>query len=205
MKIKQDDGSEIEVFTADEVAARETAVRTAVEGEYKPKLTEAEQKLAEAAKAAGDRAREFGEFRKLSEEQVAKLSEAERVIYENGLLLQAEREKNAAAAKTARETSITAAIRARVGTDQKVFDRVRTMYDLVNLDDATPEGVAARAAAALGALGQTEPDLLASIGLTAGGGYQPPQRQEGDKSFADTEAGKQGAALLGLMVEEPKK
>lgn len=205
MRIKQDDGTEIEVFTAEEVTARETAVRTAVEGEYKPQLTEAQQKLVEAATAASKRAVEFGEFRKLSEEQVTKLSEAERIIYENGVLLQTEREKGVAAAKTARETSIAAAIRARVGTDQKVLDKVRSMYDLINLEDLTPEAIAARVSAAVGALGQTEPDLLASIGLTVGGGYQPPQTQEGDKSFADTEAGKAGAAALGLLVEEPKK
>lgn len=205
MKVKQDDGTEIEVFTAEEVTAREAAVRTAVEGEYKPQLTEAQQKLAEAATAAAKRAAEFGEFRKLSDEQVTKLSDAERIIYENGLLLQAERDKNATATKTARDTAIATAIRARVGTDQKVFDKVREMYNLITLDDATPEGIAARAAAALGALGQTEPDLLASIGLTAGGGYQPPQQQQGDKSYADSEAGKAGAEALGLMTEAPKE
>lgn len=205
MKFKQEDGTEIDVFTAEEVTAREAAVRTAVEGEYKPQLTEAQQKLNEANIAAAKRAEEFGQFRKLSDEQVAKLDEAQRIVYQNGLLLQQERDKNAEATKVARETSISAAIRTRVGTDQKVFDKVRSMYDLVTLADQSPEQIAARVAAAVGALGQTEPDLLASIGLTASGGYQPPQQQQGDKTFADSEAGKAGAAALGLMTEAPKE
>lgn len=204
MKIEHE-GAEIEVYTADEVAARETAARTAVEGEFKPKLTDAETKLADANKRLSERAGEFAQFRKLNEEQVAKLSVAERTIYENQVAMQQKDEQIAANNKKVYESAVVAAIKGKIGADQALFDKVKGMYDLINLDDATPEGIAARVNAALGAIGGTQPDLLAAAGVSFGS-HEPPKPKEQEKAtFADSEAGKAGAAELGIMVEAPKK
>lgn len=200
----QEDGTEIEVFTADEVAVKETSVRTAIESEYKPKLTKAEEDLADAMTRAGERATEFGQLRKLSEEQVAKLSVAERTIYENQVKLDEERAKNVTAAETAHKSAVEAAIRAKVGTDTKLFDKIKAMYGLVQLEDASAEQIAIRVNAAIGAIGQTEPDLLAAAGFTLGGAFEPPKQQVAEEGFADTERGKEGADELGLITEPPK-
>lgn len=197
------DGQEVEVYTAAEHNAAVAAAETKLKGEYDPKITDLTGKLTDAEKAAKERAGEFKEFRKLSDEQVEKLSVAERTIYQNTLLLAEKDVKLAESAKTTRETAITAAIASKV-SDAKVATEIRKMYDLIGLDDSTPEGIVARTQAALGALGANQPDLLASVGL-GGGTFEPPARQENKDSFADTPAGKALADELGLVIEAPKK
>lgn len=196
------DGVETEVFTEADVAAREAAVKS----EFEPKLTAAETEKVRLEGLLKDRAEEFKGFRKLSDEQVAKLDVAQRTIYENGLALEAEREKNAGYAKTAKESSIAAAVRAKVGTDAKLFEEAMKMYQLVGIDDNTPEGISARATAAFGALSTSQPDLLASAGFSLGGGFAPPEeKSKGEQTFADTDAGKEFAKSMGMVIEPPKK
>lgn len=195
------DGVETEVFTAADVTARETAVR----GEFEPKLTAAQQEADRLSGLLKERAEEFKGFRKLSDEQVEKLDIASRTIYENGLALEAEREKNAGYAKAAKESAIDVAIRSKVGTDAKLFEEAKKMYQIVGLEDNTPEGIAARATAAFGALSTSQPDLLASAGFSFGGGFAPPEeKSKGEQTFADTDAGKEFAKKMGMVIEPPK-
>lgn len=194
------DGAEVEVYTADEVTARETAARDAAAGEWKPKYEQTTAELAEARKALGNRAEEFSQFRKMSDEQKAKLTEQDRVIYENQLALNAEREKNVASEKVQKEAAVTSAIRSKVGSDEKLFAKVKGMYDVLGLDGNTPEQIASKVAAAIGALGGTEPDLLAAAGFSVGG-FEPPKQGNDKASFADSEGGKGLAAALGLKTE----
>lgn len=196
-------GEEVEVYTAAEVTERETAAKKAVTDEFTPKLTAAEAETKRLEGVLEVRSGEIRGIKKLSDDAVSKLTAAERVIYENGLELAKANEKNAEIAKASHESAVIAAIRTKTGTDQKLFDETKKMYEILGLDDGTPEGINARAAAALGALGGTQPDLLAAAGFV-GGNYAPPVQKEGDKSFADSEAGKAGAAELGLMTEAPK-
>lgn len=196
------DGIETEVFTAAEVEAAKTAVK----GEYEPKLTAAEAEKVRLDGLLKERAEEFKGFRKLNDEQVAKLDASQRVIYENGLALEKEREINAGHAKAAKDAAIATAVRAKVGTDAKLFEEAMKMYQIITLDDTSAEGIAARATAAFGALTTSQPDLLASAGFTLGGGFAPPQEGDGEKkSFADTDAGKDFAKKMGLQTEAPKK
>lgn len=196
-----DADKEIEVFTAEELAAKSAEI----EGLWKPQVEKLTGDLTEAQKAATARAREFGEFRKLSDEQVTKLGAAERIIYENQLAMAEKDTKLAEADKKAYESSVDQAIRAKVGNDPKLIEKAKAMYSLIGLSDVTPEEIQARAAAAVGALTQTEPDLIASLGIGTNGTFVPPVvKKDGDKSFSDTEAGKAGAAELGLTLE-PKK
>lgn len=198
-------GEEVEVFTAAEVQERETTVRTAVEGEYKPKVTELETKLTDAQKAATLRAEEFGQLRRLTDDQKLKLSATELALYENQVTLDDERKKTAASADAAKKSSIEAAIRAQVGVDQKVFDEAKKMYELIGIEDNTPEGITTRVKAAIGALGTTAPDLLAAAGFSSGS-FEPPKPANKDsESYADSEAGKAAAADLGIILEAPKK
>lgn len=196
------DGVETEVYTAAEVEVQ----RAGVKAEYEPKLTAAEAETVRLDGLLKERADEFKGFRKMNEDQVAKLTAAERIIYENGLALEKEREINAGHAKTAKESAIAKAVRAKVGTDTKLFEEALKMYQLVGIDDTTPEGITARATAAFGALSTTQPDLLASAGFSSGGGFAPPVEQnENDKGFGTTDAGKAFAERMGMLVEPPKK
>lgn len=202
------DGVEVDVFTSEEVAAREAGVRTTVEGEYKPKLTAAETETARVAKLLEDRTKEFGqartEFKRLSDEQYAKLDEKDKVIYDNQLLL-ADKDKTITESnQKAKESAIDSAIRAKVGSDANLFTKVKEMYGLINLEDLTPDAISVRVAAALGAIGTTAPDLLAAAGFSSGG-FEPPQRDVGKESFADTERGKEIAKSLGISLEAPKQ
>lgn len=196
------DGVETEVFTAEEVEAAKTAVK----GEYEPKLTAAEAEKVRLDGLLKERAEEFKGFRKLNEEQVAKLDASQRVIYENGLALEKEREINAGHAKTAKDAAIDTAIRAKVGKNDKLFEETKKMYEIVGINDTTVEGIAKRATAAFGALASDQPDLLASAGFASGGNFSPPLEGEGDdKGFGTTEAGKDFAKKMGLIIEPPKK
>lgn len=198
------DGVETDVYTAAEVAERETATRTAVEGEWKPKFETTEKDLKEARTSLAARAGEFAQFRKLSDEQVAELAEKDRIIYENQLAIVDANKKNEESTRLAHDSSVDAAIRSKVGTDQKLFEETKKMYDLLGLEDNTPQGITQRAAAAFGAVSQTAPDLLATAGFSSGSFAPPEQGGGGEKSFADTDAGKAGAAELGIITEAPK-
>lgn len=200
------DGVETEVYTAAEVAERETAARTAAEGEWKPKFEDVSGKLTKAEEAAAARAVEFGQFRKLSEDQVKQLSEKDAIIYANQLALQAEREKFAAADKLVYDSTVDTAIRKLTGSDQKLFDETRKMYELVGLDDASPDAITQRAKVAFAGIAQTQPDLLSAAGFSASGGsFEPPKaKEEAQQTYATTDAGKDMAKKLGLDVPEKK-
>lgn len=200
-------GEEVEVFTADEVAARETAARAAVTGELTPKLTEAQKEVERVSGLLNARTAEFGQFRKLSDDQVAKLNVTELALYENQKLLAEANEKNTTATADAHKKAVEAAIRAKVGTNEDLFKKVSDMYTIVTLDDSTPEALARRVSAALGALGTTEPDLLAAAGFVPNSSFEPvkPANETADEGFGATPAGKAFADELGLIIEAPKK
>lgn len=202
------EGQEVDVFTTEEVAAREAAARAAVEGEWKPKYETAEQERVRTQGILEARTKEFGQaregFKRLSDEQYAKLEEKDKIIYDNQLTIHSNNEKIAESDKKTKESAIDSAIRVKVGGDATLFAKVKDMYALVNLEDVTPEQMQIRVNAALGAVGTTSPDLLAAAGF-GGGSFEPPRRDEGSTSFADTERGKDLAKSLGILIEEPKK
>lgn len=206
-KILDEDGvTEVEMFTADELAAARTSAATETEGKFKPQLDEMGAKLTAAEQRAANRSQEMSEFRKLSEAQVLKMTETERALYENQQILAAEREKNAGADKKAYDAAVSAVIRAKVGKSEDLFKKVHDMYQIVNLEDITPEQMAMRANAAFGAIATTEPDLLAAAGFGPGGSFEPnAQQKKSDTSFADTERGQAGADELGLLTKPPEK
>lgn len=205
MKVEDEKGEMIEVYTAAEVAERETAAKTAVEGEYKPKLTAAESEKARLEGLLEVRSGEFKEFRRLSDEQKTKLSAAELVNYENTLIIQKEREERAKLEKDSKEKTVKAAIKSKAGTDDKLAEKMQTLYDAVNVEANTPEEIEKKVGMVLGAIGATEPDLLANVAGFSGGSYTPPQPKKDEKSFGETDAGKAMANELGLKLEADKK
>lgn len=202
MIITKDDGTEIEVYTAEEVQAKLQEEVTKVK---EPIETE----LANARKALSERAGQFAQFRKLNEETVAKLSEAERVIYENSLALEEARIAREAADKQVVDSMVETAIRAKAGKDEKLVAKMRDMWSIIGIDAVTPESIENKARMVLGAISTTEPDLLASVAGFSGSSSWTPDPVStttvAEKSFADTDAGKAIANELGLKLEVDKK
>ena len=201
MKVTQEDGSEIEVYTAAEVKTQ----LDAKEAEFKPKLTEAQEALQKANEALGARANEFKQFRELSKETLAKLSEAERVNYENGLALKKAQDEREVSEKKMREANIDSVLRNKAGKDEKLFTKMKDMWAVIGIDAQTAEQMEHKSNMILGAIGATEPDLLAGVAGFSGS-YKPPV-EEGDdkKSFGDSERGAAGAAELGLKLKPDEK
>ena len=169
-------------------------------------ITNLETELGGAKKALGERATEFAQFRKLNEEQLGKLTVAERTIYENGLALEEQRQKNLKLEGERTQAAIDTAIRAKVGTDDKLFAKVKEMWPVVAIETVTPQDIERKTLAVLGVIGTTEPDMVASVAGFGGGSYKPPVvKKEGEVAFGETEACKAAANELGLITEPPKK
>ena len=200
------DGKEVEFYSADDLAA----AKTAVEGEWKPKVDELTGKLEKAISDGRSKSKSITDFKELTDAQYAKLGEAEQTIYDNQKLI-ADQGKIISAADQKAYDSARAGVISKVANGNKdLVEKITAMYDLVGLEDDTPEKMEIRARAARGALGETQPDLLNSLGFV-GGGWAPKPKEDtsdGKKTFADTDAGKAGAAELGLKInytDEEKK
>lgn len=200
-KLYDAEGIEVEAFLPDEVTAKVNEAVTTKETEFTTVKKGLEGELTEAKKALGSRANEFAQFRKLNDDAVAKLSEAERLIYENQLALKEEREKNTVAEKARMDATVDSALRAKAGTDEKLFGKMKDMWSIIGIDAQTPEAIENKTKMILGAISSTEPDLVASVAGFSSGSWTPPEvKKEGEKSYADTEAGKAAANALGLKL-----
>ena len=167
-------------------------------------LSSKEAEIIEAKKALADRAGEFRQFRKLSDDSIAKLSITEKTLYDNNLLLQEQMEKNKQLEKSAYENKIDSVLRSKAGNDEKLFQKMKDTWSIIGVDAQTPEQIELKSKMVLGAISVSEPNLVAN---TSGfsGGYMPPVPQgQAEKSFADTEQGKAFAADLGLITEIKK-
>ena len=204
MKIVNDEGTEIEVYTADEVQSQIAAK----EAEFGKTKAQIELERDEARKALSERTGEFAQFRKLREEDLAKLNAAERTIYENGLALEEARLARETADKKALDNMVDSTIRAKVGSDEKLFSKMKDMWAVIGIEANTPDAIENKARMVLGAISTTEPDLLANVSGFSGGSWKPETNNNDNsenKSFADTDAGKSIAAELGLKLEIDKK
>lgn len=205
MKIKQEDGSEVEVFTAEEVQAKVSDEVKKKETEFGKVQTGLESQLTEAKTALGERAKEFVQFRKLNAETVQKLSVTERALYENQLVQEKKDEERTLKEKEQQKASVDSAIRAKAGNNEKLFTKMKEVWDVIGIDATTPEQISSKLGMVIGAISSSQPDLVASIGDFRGS-HMPPELGggAGNKSFADTEKGKAGAAELGLIIEVKK-
>lgn len=199
--IVNDKGEDIEVYTAEEMNAQVDEKLKAKDEEFGVKLTAKEQELADARKALGDRAGEFKQFRKISDEAVQKLGVAERTIYENQLLMQQMKEEGEAKNKQSLDNTIDMAIRAKTGGDEKLYTKIKETYSVINLEANTSEQITNKINMAIGAIGITEPNILAELGSFQGGSFQPKiDDTNKEKTYADTDAGKGLAAQIGLKL-----
>jgi len=207
-KLYDESGAEVTAYLPEELDTKVSEAIKAKEAEFNPKLKEKEDELLKAKTALGERANQFATFRKLNDETVAKLSEAERVIYENGLALAKAQDDRAVVEKNNLEALIDSSIKAKVGTDEKLVTKVKDMWKVFGIEATTPQQIEQKTNMILGALNQSEPDLLASVAGFSNGSYMPPEapgvKKEEDKTFADTPKGKAIASELGLNLGDKK-
>lgn len=203
-KLYDAEGVEVEAFLPDEVNAKVTEAVTTKETEFKTVKTTLEQELTQAKTALGARANEFAQFRKLNDDAVAKLSEAERTIYENQLALKDEREKNALAEKARIDSQVDNALRAKAGNDEKLFGKMKDMWSVIGIDAQTPEAIENKTKMIIGAISANEPDLIASIAGFKGGSWNPPQTEKKADTTTNpsiaTPMGQQFAKDLGVKL-----
>lgn len=205
-KLFDKDGNEVEAFLPDEVQVQVNAATEGVKAEYAPKLTALETELGTTKQALNERSGEFAQFRKLNDDVVAKLSVAERTIYENGLALHEANEKTATLEKEKVENTIKSVIKSKAGDNEPLAKKMTDMWSLFGIEATTPEAMEQKAVMILGAIGTQEPDLVATVAGFNGGHLPPkPIAQKEGETFADTEAGKKGAADLGLILETPQQ
>ena len=205
-KILAADGeTEIEVFTADEVQAKADEAAAAAEAKLKPDLEKATGEVTRLDGLLKSRAKEFAGFRELNEEQVAKLDEKDRIIYENQKAIKASEDARIADTQAAQKAQIAAAIEAKAGGNTKLAEKMTSMWDIITVDAKTPQEIEAKLLMVLGAISTTAPDLLATVAGFSGGSYVPPKTTGGDgKSFADTPEGQAFAKSIGLDLEGKK-
>lgn len=199
--IQNDAGEDIEVFTSDEIQAQIDERVKAKEDEHAGVLRTKEEELAETRKALVERAGEFKQFRKLNEDSVAKLSVAERTIYENTVVMNELREKAEGDAKAAHDRMVDDQIRTKAGTSDALYQKLKDTYSLIGIEAVTPEEVSNKISMALGAIGTVAPDLLATIG-GIGGIAVPAGVTEKKESFADRPEGQGLAERLGLKIKQ---
>jgi hypothetical protein len=208
-KLYDAEGAEVEAYLPADVDTKVKEAVTAKEAEFTPKIKTLEEELGTAKKNLGERANQFATFRKLNDDVVAKLSEAERTIYENGLALSKVNEERAEADKKNKEAMVESVIRSKAGTDEKLVAKMKGMWEIFGVEANTPEQMEQKSRMILGAIGQSEPDLLASVAGFSNGSFAPPEqpgaKKEEDKTFADTPKGKAIANELGLKLEPDKK
>lgn len=198
------EGEEIEVYTAEEYQAGINTEVEKVKGEFTPKLTALETELGTAKTALGDRAHEFGQFRELHKDVVDKLSVAERALYENQLAQKKDADARVESEKKTREATIDSVIKAKSAGNEKLAAKMKDMWSVIGIETPTQEAMEQKANMILGALGTTEPDLIASVGSFSGGAFVPETKKEGEKTFADTPQGQALGNELGLTLEAKK-
>jgi hypothetical protein len=195
------DGNELDGFLADEVKTQVDAGIETAKGEFSKIESDLKTENERINGLLNSRKDEFSNFRKLNDDVVAKLGVAERTIYENGLALQKSSEDRINFEKKIYDSTVDTAIRAKSGSDEKLFTKMKDMWGVIGVNANTPEEIESKTRMIIGAISTTEPDLLASVSGFSGGSWKAPSKDDDkEKSFADSERGKAGAVELGLKL-----
>ena len=170
MKTKDENGNEIEVFTAEELQAQKDEAIKAATGDLQSKLTEAEQKLA----TLSDKDANFAELRKKSQEEIEAIRTQ---LTEETTKIRSEFEQK----EINRSTEAT--IKQLAEGDSELEKKIKGHLDttLKDMQAKTPEEVAnkIRAAYQLATANEPKPGLLDSVLSGAGGGGMPTTPESG--------------------------
>lgn len=196
-KIINDAGEEEEVYTPDEVAAftaeRDAALKAAEEA--KDHLKKKTDEFVQAKQG-------FKKFEEYTEEEKAKMTAREQEYIQR---LEQQEETSKKERETAKEAFFTAAAKG----DEKVLEKVKEKYAMVQMPEGTTEEIRTRINAVLpwayAELGIVERATPIENTIIAGGDVPRPKGDFG-KRFADTAEGQEKAkAIFGAALPEEKK
>ena len=204
MKIMNDEGEEIEVFTA---AERDAHANTLIEAKVGETTKEFEARIKEEDEAYALQRDRVGGLIQLTETQKAKLTDNEKVIYANQERVEADRVKVETDTKTHWDNEVEKEIKAKANGNADLEAKMRANLAFINIDARSAEQVAAKVALARGGVFEQNPDLLAVAGGFSGtvypGGQKPTEKKE---SFADTPKAQQIAGQFpGWDLSDPTK
>lgn len=183
VKTLNEDGDEVEYYTADELAAERSARETAEAriGELTNDLVSIKRGHKEEVRRLAEMSEE--EKGKLTNEQIQNMARIEQ--------LEDNRKKDLESAKERMMSAI-------AKNDQKVLEKIKEKYALVQMPESTVEEIASRlnsvATWAYSELGMTVNNPIAPV--LPGGGNPPIITNVDDKPFSDTEKGKEVASAL---------
>lgn len=202
MKITNDEGVEVEVFTQEE---RDAFVAAEVEKKVGETKTDYETRIKEREDYFVKQGQNAGQLRKINEETIAKMSIVEREKAELINKLVDTEAARAASEKKVIDDRVEATIKAKANGNADLEAKIRANMEFVNITPTSAEQVETKVGFALGAVYQQNPDILAIAAAHGGtvypGGKKPEEKKE---SFADTARGKEIAAASGFILEIPK-
>lgn len=203
MKILNDEGTEIEVFTAEE---RDAYAATQVEQKVGETKSEYETRIKEMGAIMDEQKVNFTKVRERDKDAVAKMSQLERELYESNIARQKADEEKATAEKQRFDAMVESEIKAKAAGNKDLEDKIRANMAFISIDARTPEQVQAKVALARGGVFEQHPDMLAVAGGYTGsvypGGVRP---DDAKKSYADTPEGQAAMKAAGFLTDAQVK
>jgi hypothetical protein len=187
-----DEGVEVEAYTADEIAQERSAREAAIAD-----AAEARQALKDKTQDVFNMRQGFKKLEEMSEEEKAKLTEEQRVTMQRLETVEAARQRDLQEGKEALFDRLS-------GNDPKVKEKLKEKYALVQMPETTLSEISARLQSvstwAFAELGMVNNAPVAPV-LPGNGGAPIFQNKDG-KRFADTPQGDAlGNALFGEALK----
>jgi hypothetical protein len=199
MKIENDEGKEIEVFTAEEVAAREKAAGEAVgktEGEKNAAL---QAELEKARRVLSEKTDNFKKLHEMTEEEKSKMSAAQ---IESAKRMEAAETRASALEEEIKKDKTTRSDKAREkalarysGTDEKVKEKLVENYKLINLPEGDEDEINRKVEAAWNMMGVGKPKVNP---LNQSWQGDAPNKGSSE-NFAESERGKAALKNMGEL------
>lgn len=194
MKVTQADGTEIEVFTADEVAVKTKEVET----RFTTQLTEKENALKvanEALAKAGDKDQNFKALREAKEEAEKNLATLRTEV--DGKIKGIENK--------AIQSALEKNVKVLAGGDAELEKKIRHHYDRIVDPATTDEEVAKKTRDAYLLATRFEPKISVLDNINNAGGYPTPGGASGGAAKEFSPELKQLGGKLGLSEDDLKK
>lgn len=192
-KYVNDEGAEVEAYTADEITAERNAKELAVKD-----ANEARTALATKTNDIVSMRQGFKRLADMNEEEKAKLSEEQRVTMQRLETVEAARQRDLEEGKEALFDKLS-------GNDPKVKEKLKEKYSLVQMPEGSLSEISARLQSvstwAFAELGMVNNRPIAPV--LPGGGGAPVFQAPGSTRFAETpQAKKLESELFGDIVKE---
>lgn len=192
IKVVQDDGTEVEAYTADEVTARETAkaeeakaaVRKQVEDEFGAKLSEKDQEIETQRRLIQSKGKSIDDLKKIAEDKEQKFSETERTLAQLQLDAQQRIEQAEGEKKASLDRKRAALISEVSGGNKEIEKKLTDNYALINLAETDEDSIKARLQSAM----KLTEGVAAQSFTFSGSGAAPVTKPKAD-NFAETEKG----------------